>query len=259
MDPNSEWAQYGNEMFGNSAGNASWGGNSNISPQSNGMPWQSQAMMGGIGGIGAALMQMFGGGGQNPSQAAMPYYNQMNQANQNILGPYSNMGMGMGGMLSPQLMALMSNPGGMANSIGANYHASPGYQFQVHQALMGANNAAAAGGMSGSAANTQQNMSLANSLANQNYYQYLGNAENLYGQGLQGAQGMYGIGAESANNMASNLSQGLSMQALAAYLGQANQNQNQNSMFGNLFGGIGDIASMIPGIGGIAGGILSHL
>ena len=246
------------DFMNNFAGAGSFGGNNNITANGSGMPWQNQAMAGGIGGIGAALMQMLmGGSQQNPANAAMPYYSQINDTNKSILGPYANMGMGMGGMLGGQLSQLMSNPGAMMNSIGSNFHASPGYQFQVQQGLMGSNNAAAAGGMSGSPQNSQQNMSLASSLANQNYYQYLNNATNLYGQGLQGAQGMYGTGAEASNNMAGNISQGLSMQALAAYLGQANQNQNSNSMWGNLMGGIGDIASFIPG-GSLFSG-LSHL
>lgn len=252
MDPNNQSYDY-NQMFPNGTSpwtSSNFGSNSNTNQignnANNGMNWNEMA--GGAGGLISGLMSLFSGNNTNPANAAMPFYNQINGTNQSILGPYSNMGQGIGNPLMQQLQALMSNPGATLNSIGSNYHQSPGFQFQLHQALMGANSAAAAGGMAGSPMNTQQNMSLANSLANQDYYNYTNQASNLYGEGLQGAGNMFGTGAEAATNMAGNISQGMSMQALAAYLGQQNQNQNSNSMFGNIGGGIGDIL----------GGIASH-
>lgn len=195
----------------------------------------------GIAGLGSGLASMLFGGNQNPSAAAQPYLNQISGVNQQYLGPYSQMGQQAGNTLQGQYNQIFQNPGQFLNNMGQSYHQSPGFQFALHQALMSANNASAAGGMAGSPMNTQQNMQLATQMGNQDYYNWMNHAMNLYGQGLSGEQGMYGIGAESANNMAGNLSQALSQQAQAAYAGQENANTSQNSMFGNLMGGVGSL------------------
>lgn len=228
--------------FANGVGDAPAGEDNGAGGNSSGFNWSGA--MPGLGGIASGLMGMLGGGGQNPSAAAMPYLNQIQGINQKTLGPYNQMGQQAGGQLNTQYGNLLSNPGGMINNIGQSYHQSPGFQFAMRQALMGSNNAAAAGGMAGSPMNTQQNMGLATNLANQDYYNWMSHAQGMYGAGLQGMQNMYGVGAESANNMASNMSQAFSQQAQAAYAGQENQNQNQSSSWGNIIGGIGDIASL---------------
>ena len=204
----------------------------------------------GVGGLAGGLMQMFmGGGNNNPANAAMQYYNKINGVNQQYLGPYNQNGQQAGNALTGQYSQLLSNPGQVFNNIGANFHQSPGFLFALHQALMSSNNAAAAGGMAGSPQNTQQNMSLATSLGNQDYYNYMQGATGLYGQGLTGEQGMYGTGAEAAGHEADNVSQALSMQALAAYLGQANANKAKSSAGGGIMGGLEDIGSAWAGAG----------
>ncbi len=233
---------YGGGFGGGNQVGAAQGGSDNGS--NSGFNWSDAAS--GLGGIASGLFGMFGGQ-QNPSSAAAPYLNKISGANQQYLGPYNQMGQQEGQNLQGQYNQLTSNPGAMFNKIGQSYHQSPGFQFALHQAMMGANNSAAAGGMAGSPQNTQQNMQLATNMGNQDYYNYMQNAMGLYGQGLHGEQGMYGVGAEAGNNMAGNISEALSQQAQNAYNGQAGQNQAQGNSFSNLIGGAADIASMFGG------------
>lgn len=243
MDPNLQ-SQWNNTLGDFGSGANSSGANSSLGGaqgSGGGLPWNQMGMASGIGSLGAGLLGMLFPS-QNPASAAMPYLNQIGSANQ-YLAPWQQAGTGALSTLQGQYGNLLSNPSGVMNAIGANYHQSPGFQFALQQALQGANHGAAAGGMAGSAANQQQNMGVATQMGNQDYYNYMQNALGLYGQGLQGEQGLANTGMEAGNNMASNLAQMLSAQAQLAYAGQEGQNQNQSSNFGNIMSGIGDLAA----------------
>lgn len=236
MDPNYgiPWAS----GLGSGYGPASQGDNG-----SNGYNiLQHLGLMGGIGGIGAGLMGLFDQG-QNPANAAMPYLNQIGSANQ-YTQPYNQIGQNAASALGNILPGLISNPGAFTNAIGANFHASPGFNFAMNNAMQQGNRAMGAGGLAGSPANSIQNQQTATGLANQNYYNYLQNAEGMFGQGMQGLQGLAGLGLGAGMNESNNIAQMLAEQAGLAYQGQANQNQNQNSAWGNLFGGLGDLAAL---------------
>lgn len=204
----------------------------------------------------------------NPANSAMPYFNQIPGQLQNIyspwmsssvmnsVNPYLQNGQSAGNTLNGQYGSLVNNPTGMFNAWGSTYHASPGYNWQVGQATQAANNAAAAGGMAGSPAEQQSLASTVNGLANQDYWQYINNAQNLYSQGLQGLQNQYGIGAQTANNIygiganmannyGENLSQALMNQGLLNYSGQINQNQSRLGGLGALGAGIGGLVSSL--------------
>jgi len=198
----------------------------------------------GFGGLGAGLGSMFFGGG-NPYDDAKGFYDQIPDILKKYLGPYSEMGMKMGGDLSSQLSGLMNDPAGMMNKFGSSYQQSPGYQFQYGQAMNAANNAAAAGGMAGTPQHQQQAAQLATNMANQDYNNYLGNVMGMYGHGLQGAQGMYNTGAQAGSSLAEMLAQSLMNQGNMAYAGTASHNQAMGDMFGNLFGGAASIASFL--------------
>ena len=195
----------------------------------------------GFGGIGGGLAGLMGQG-NNPFGAGNQYWSQIGGANQ-YLAPYQQMGQQAGNELSNVYSGLLNNPGAFTNQIGSNFHQSPGFNFALNQAMQGGNRGMAAGGLAGSPSNQMQNMQTATGMGNQNYYNYLNNAENLFGQGMQGAQGMYGIGENAGNNMAGNMAQMLAMQGEGAYSGQAGMNQAQGQGFSNLFGGIGDLIS----------------
>lgn len=205
----------------------------------------------------------------------------VNQANQLMSGggqlqnQYSQLE-GMLPTIQNQYGAMSTNPGGYINQVGQSFHQSPGFQFQTQQATNAANQAAAAGGMVGSPQEQQNLASSINGMANQDYYNYLGQAmnanqqglsgmSNLYNQGLQGSQNMftqglglgqnlYGAGLSGLGNMnqmgynastglAGNLANILQQQGMNAYAGQINQNESQGGNWGSLMGGIGDLAS----------------
>src|ERR1700761_7078652 len=106
-----------------------------------------------FGQIGSGIYSLTEG---NPANAAQPYFNQINSELPGYYQPYTQGGQWAGQKLQDQFGNLLKNPGQFVNSVGSNYQQSPGFQFQVGQATNAANNAAAAGGMAGSPAETQQ-------------------------------------------------------------------------------------------------------
>ncbi len=226
---------------------------------------------------------------ENPSSAANPYLQQIAPELRPYYQPYINAGAaalpqmsqqyggllgenpanqfhqleGYGGQVGNQYSQAAAHPQDVMNQIGQGYQQSPGYNWQLHQALAAGNNAASAGGMSGSPMHQQQNMSVASGLAGQDYNNYLQNAlgvygqgmsglGNLYGTGLQGQSGLYGAGLQgltglgqmgygAASNYGQNLAQSLAAQAQNAYSGANTQNQNSA-------GGFGDLASIASSI-----------
>ena len=185
------------------------------------------------GGIGQ-LFGMMGNSGPSPSSylsqipdSVKPYLQPYQQAGQSQLGPLSNI-----------YGQLTSDPGDMLNKIGMNYHQSPGFQFGLQQAMQGAGHAAAAGGMAGSPMAQQQAQQIGTQLGNQDYYNWLNQATNMFGQGLQGRQQLAGMGQQAGESMANMISQALAEQAAARYAQQAQQNQQAGGI-GSLLGGVG--------------------
>lgn len=204
---------------------------------------QSGMMGGALGGIASGL---FGIGAENPADAAMPYEQQAMSQLPQYYQPYMDAGKSALSNLMPQYQNMMTNPGGMLNQMGQGFHQSPGFQFALNQALRGANQASAAGGMAGSPQAMQQNMGIATQLGNQDYYNWLNQARGMFGAGLQGEQGLANMGMQASTGLGQNISDILNNMANMQYAGQQQQNQNQGAGMGGLFGGIGTIASMIP-------------
>lgn len=181
---------------------------------------------------------------QNPADAAMPYMNKVPSTISPYYQPYINMGNQAAPQYQQQTQNLINNPAGMMNQIGAGYHESPGYAWQLHQGLNAANQSAAAGGMQGSPMAQQNAMGTAEGLANQDYYNYLGGALGQYNKGYEGLGNQVTQGYGASNELATNLAQSLMNQANLAYQGGVNQNQQNNSMWsgiGSLLGGIGSV------------------
>ncbi len=207
-----------------------------------------------------------------------PYIQQGQQAGNQLQGQYGQLAgnlpgleqqygklSGMGQGVMDQYSHLMQDPNAVMNQIGGQYQSSPGYQWQLGQGMNAANNAAAAGGMAGSPQHQQQAAQMAEGLANQDYWNYMTHGLGLYGQGLQGATNLYGtglqgqqglynsglsglqnqnaLGFQGADQLAGGLASSLMNQGNLAYSGQAAQNQAQGQQWGNLFGGLGALAS----------------
>lgn len=181
----------------------------------------------------------------NPADAGMGYLNQATQQLPGYFQPYMNAGQSFLPQLQSQYGQLMSNPGGALNRMGANFQQSPGYQWDVNQALGAANRAAAAGGMLGSPQEQQNIAGTVNQMANQDYYNWMNHAMSMYNTGLQGAQNMYGIGYDASKNLGEDLANIYQSQAQLGYAGQANQNQASQGMLGNVLGAAGMVAAFL--------------
>jgi hypothetical protein len=195
----------------------------------------------GAGGLGAGLAGMLFSQ-DNPYEKASPYFNQIPQVAQQQFNPYIQAGQGALGNLQGQYGQLTNDPGARLNQIGGSFHQSPGYQWQLQQALGASNNASAAGGMLGTPQHQQQNMQVAEGLANQDYYNYLGNALGLYGQGLQGEQGINAMGYGATGQLSNALTGNLANQGAMAYANASDKNAQQQSMWGDVFGGLAGLA-----------------
>lgn len=231
------------------------------------MDWGNFGIGSALGGLGAGLGTMLGGGGRDPYKQANKYWGQIPGQTQPYYDPYINAGKNalgqlqgeygnlLGGRqgLQDQYNQLMNDPSGIINKIGGQYQQSPGYQFQMDQAMNAATNAAASGGMAGSPQHQQQAATLASNIANQDYQNYLNQGLGLFGQGLQGNMGMYGAGLAgmgglnqmgygASDQMARIIADMLSQQGQGAFAGQAAKNQAKGQMWGNLGGLAGSLA-----------------
>lgn len=182
----------------------------------------------------------------DPSKDAQKYLNRIPGTVKPYYDPYIQAGQRQLPGLEQQYGQLMNDPGGRMNEIGSSFQQSPGFQFALQQALQGSGQAAAAGGMAGSPQHEQQNMGIATQLGNQDYYNYLGNALNMYTQGLQGSQGLYNSGQNASNSLADLLASGLGSQASLGYAGGANQNMMGLGTLGLLGGGLSSLYKTNP-------------
>lgn len=198
----------------------------------------------GAGGVLSGIAGMFNKS-KNPADVANQYISQIPGQTSQYFQPYMDAGKNALGSLQGQYGDLLNDPGGKLNKIGGGFQQSPGFQFALKQALQGAGHAAAAGGMAGSPQHEQQNMGLATDLANQDYYNWLGQATGLYGQGLQGQQGLAQMGQQSSQNMADMIAQALAQQGNYAYEGQAGRNSANNSLWSNIGSGLGMLGAFL--------------
>jgi hypothetical protein len=190
----------------------------------------------GLAGIGSGLWGMFNNR-KSPMDAANPYISQIPGQTSKYFDPYSEAGQRSIKPWEEEYNNLIKDPGGKYNKIGESFHQSPGFKFAMEQALQGGNHAAAAGGMAGSPQHEQQNMQLANDLANQDYYKYMQGATDLYGKGLTGGENMMNRGMNAGKNQADMIAQMLATQGNMAYEGQKGKNEGFGNALSSLLGG----------------------
>lgn len=228
--------------------------------------WGNSQFANGLGGILGGLGGIFG---SNPANGAENYLNQIPGDLNKYLNPYIQNGndaygflknyMNMGDSASNMLFGLYgnlaNNPGQFMNQLGAGFQKSPGYDWQVNQALGSANRAAAAGGMAGSPAEQQQIAGVTNQLANQDYYNYLNHVMDMFGQGTQGlsnisnqglntGQNIYNTGYSASSDLANSLASYLMSQGNLAYAGGINRNEGLMGGLGALGAGIGNLLGL---------------
>lgn len=180
----------------------------------------------------------------NPSQGALDMYSLEDFQNmlQQYYGPYQQAGENALPTLEEQYMMLLNNPEMLHQQFGSTYEQSPGYQYQMDEAMNAGNMAAASGGMLGSPSHQNQMMTQASNIANQDYWQYMENLLGLHGQGLQTAGNMANQGYNAANAMAGNTGAFMGSQMGLAQQGGSNM---QNALWGFL--GQGTNALLSPG------------
>src|SRR3990167_2203290 len=194
---------------------------------------------------------IFGGGHtRNPATAGINELNKIPGQVSPYYKPYQDTGMAAMEDLKKRYGQMLDNPGELYNQMGAGYKQSPGYQFQLQQALDQANNAMAMGGQAGTPQHQQLDASVTQGIASQDYEKYLNHIMDMYGKGIEGEQGFNQQGYNANTDYAQMLGQLGSAKGQYAYGGQAGENQRRAQNWSNLFQGLGAIG------GGIMGGPL---
>lgn len=176
----------------------------------------------------------------NPATSAQKYLNQIPGTITPYYQPYINAGQQAMPQLQEQYQMLLNNPQMLMQKFGNSFQQSPGYQWNYNQNMNAIENAAAAGGMTGTPQHQQQAGTMASGLANQEYYNYLNQIMGMYGQGLQGTENINTQGYGASNELAQSLANNLMSQGNLAYAGKANQNQASGNFLGTLVkGGLG--------------------
>lgn len=167
--------------------------------------------------------------------------NQIPDELRKYLQPYIDAGMGALPHLndiSGEYERMYKDPNAIISNIAKGYTQSPGYKWKLDQGTNAITNAAASGGMAGTAQHQQQAGELATNLANQDFNEFLERALGVYRGGLSGRTGIeqniFNTGADKAGDLATSLAN-----ALMAKAGIKYQRQGQQNAFG------GDIASSI--------------
>lgn len=199
---------------------------------------KSGLIQGGAGALGG-LMNLFGGGGKNPADAANKYYEKIPGQTQQYYQPYIDAGKNALDVNQGQYNNLINDPNSMLDKFGAGYKQSPGYKYNLEQAMAGVNNAAAAGGGLGTLGHQQLSADTTSGIASKDYQDYLKNVLGLYGTGLSGSQDIAHQGQNASQNYADILANVLSMQGQNAFAGQDAKNKSRGSAFSDIFSGIG--------------------
>jgi hypothetical protein len=214
-------------------------------------PWLASALGigGGLGTAAGGMSSLFGNT-PNPADAANNRIGQIPGQVGQYYSPYMDAGKGALGDLQNQYKDLLG--GDTQNKLGANFKESPGYQYNLQQAMQAGDRSAAAGGMLGGGTNQISNMNTASGLADQGYKDYMANQMNLYGQGLQGEQGLNQQGFDASKGMADTMGNVLSQQGAYDFMGQQGKNQQKSQGLSDLFTGLGTAGA--TAFGGPAGG-----
>lgn len=215
-------------------------------------PW----MMGlsGLGGLFGGLMGQSGANQMSGDlQQAMSQMKQYGDQGLGFLSPYQQAGVGALGNFA-SFNQNYANPTQAYNNIMGNYQMTPAAQFQMQQMNKNMQNQQAAGGITGSPAAMKDMNQYDQGLVSQDQQQYLqnvlgigntytNNLSQMMGEGLGAAQGMN----QNRMQLGGDLSQLYQNMGMAGMYG----NQAMGSGIGSLLGGLGGIASQIPGLSSI--------
>ena len=196
------------------------------------------------------LSKLFGGG-ENPMNSANQYLNQIPGVGHEGYDPYINRGNTASDKLSGEYGKLIDDPTGFINKLMEGYKPSEGYQFQKGELQKEMGNNAAAGGVAGTAYDTQQQGKAIQGLLSQDMQQFLQNVLGRYDTGLKGEQGFADKGFDATKQLTDLLGGALNQQGGLAFQNAQQKNQNKNDMwhmFGKVLGaGAGAFLGGAPG------------
>lgn len=175
----------------------------------------------------------------------------------NTYNPYITAGQNSLKDLIGRYSQMMNDPAFLENKLASEYKPSAYAQTQQRQTADALNNNAAALGTLGSSYAAQtygQNM---NDLLNRDMQNYIGQGEQMYGQGLAGEQGVNKLGYNALGQQNQFYSQGAQDDAQAAMSKQNAFNQMIGQglgLAGDFFtGGTGGLSSLLGNMGSKAG------
>jgi len=183
--------------------------------------------------------------GKDISQDSMHTLDQIPEQTAQYYMPYFNAGTDALNKSKSQYDMLSQDPGKRLNQIGEDFHESPGFKFALQQALQATGNSSAAGGMAGSPEYQQNAMNTAQGLANQDYYNWMGHATDLYKTGVNGENDIAHMGQNAGSSMADQIAQVLSDKSQLQYENNVNKNKNRQSSWGNIIGGAAHLAAFL--------------
>jgi hypothetical protein len=177
----------------------------------------------------------------DPEKDANKYLDQIPDELKKYLTPYIEHGEKSYGNLndiSGEYANMYKDPNAIIQRLGAGYKQSPGYKWRLNQGENSINNAAAAGGMAGTAQHQQQAGELAENLASQDFNDFMKNILGIYTGGLSGRTGIeqdiYGKGATASSDLATGIANWLNQKGGLAYQGAKNRNQQWSDTFSNI-------------------------
>lgn len=204
------------------------------------------------------LDKIFGGGRNNdPAAAAQPYLNQIPGVGHQAYDPYIQQGQRAGNVAEGQYNNLVNDPTAFINKILEMYKPSEGYQYQKEQLGKSLSNTAAAGGISGTPLDQQNQGQAVQGLLSNDMQQFLQNILGRYDKGLEGEQGLSNQGFKASGALGDVLGNNLSSQAGLAFQGAQQKNSNRNALIGALAKALGLGAGAFFGAAGGPAGAVS--
>ena len=185
---------------------------------------------------GGLFGSMFGGGGGNQDFTSGPnrYLDQISKMLPGYYQPWINQGQDALNRSKTEYDWLTKNPGAMYDKFASGYEQSPGFKFQLEQALGGANQAAAAGGMAGSPMSQQWGADIAQNMTQRDFQNYMDRVLGMYGTGLQGEQGLANTGFNASSGLGQNLAGVLGSKAQLGYNQGLSNSQSQSQLYAML-------------------------
>lgn len=192
------------------------------------------------GGIGNVLGGIFGGD-SDPSGAAMKYLEQIKPMLKEYLDPYIKHGEEAYDVFSPIAKQMTADPAKYLSGLTSQYEQSPEFDMQLQDALRAASNTAAAGGMTGTMQDIQNQGNIGARVRRDDMQRWLQNVLGVQQRGMGAEQNLYGTGFGASSTLADTLANVLGQQAQYQFQGEREKAQQGQ----DLLGGLGGIAGML--------------